>query len=83
MSGEPKMYNSDDIGTRLKHMVDLHDMWSTAYAYLTTDGWHSDLEKSRANELRCALDLLNHHMQAEYGETYYARAINNLPKDIT
>jgi hypothetical protein len=83
--GEPtggfKVLHADDVGTRLQHMMDLQDQWSTAYGILTRPGYHSALEESRAKQLETALDLLQHHMEAEYNGTQYAVTINDLPKD--
>jgi hypothetical protein len=80
MLGEPlyhKLLNANDVGTRLEHMMQLQDLWSTAYSILTRPNiWHSDLEIERAMHLQIALDLLQHHMEAEYNETQYARIIN-------
>ena len=85
MIGEPtggfKVLNADDVGTRLQHMMDLQEQWSTAYGILTRPGYHSKLEEDRAKALETALDLLQHHMEAEYNGTPYARAINDLPKN--
>ena len=84
MLGEPtyrKVLHGDDVGTRLSHMVELYDLWNTAYGILTRpDLFHTDLEKARAVTLELALDLLSHHIESEYNLTNYARTINDLPK---
>lgn len=84
MFGEPtyrKVLHGDDVGTRLSHMVELHDLWNTAYGILTRPNiWHSPLEELRAKEIGMALDLLMHHMSAEYNETFNAKEINDLPQ---
>lgn len=81
MLGEPtfrKVLHGDDMGTRLEHMMQLQDLWSTAYAILTRpDLFHTELEKARAVQLEIALDLLQHHMEAEYNLVSYAKAIND------
>lgn len=62
-------YKADDIGTRLQHMVELHELWNVAHEICTRPGlWHSPLEEMRAKELNSALTLLQHHMTAEYKE---------------
>jgi len=85
MLGEPtgdyKVLKADDVGTRLTHMMELQDVWSTCYAILTRGGYHSELEQVRAAQLDVALDLLQHHLEAEYSGTSYAKIINDLPKD--
>ena len=83
MIGEPtyrKVLHGDDVGTRLSHMVELHDLWNTAYCILTRPGYHSPLEEERAKQLSIALDLLMHHLSAEYNETFNAREINDISK---
>jgi hypothetical protein len=81
MLGEPlyhKALNSNDMGTRLQHMMDLQDLWSTAYSILTRPNtYHTPLEESRAKALEIALDLLQHHMESEYNEVQYAKEIND------
>lgn len=84
MIGEPtyrKVLHGDDVGTRLQHMMDLQDMWSTVFGILTrTDIFHTEFEVHRAKEIETALDLLQHHMEAEYNLTQYAKEINDLPQ---
>jgi hypothetical protein len=76
-----KTYSMEDVGTRMQHMMDLQDLWSFAYAVLTTPNiWHSERENVQAMELAVGIDLLNYHLQAEYKDTPYARVINGLPK---
>jgi hypothetical protein len=85
MLGEPafrKALHGDDVGTRLQHMMDLQDVWSVVYGILTTDHFHTELEKERAGQLKIALDLLQHHMEAEFNTTNYAKVINEgMPKE--
>jgi hypothetical protein len=85
MLGEPtgefsKVLHAEDVGNRLEHMVQLHDLWNTAYGILTRPGYHSPLEEERAKQLSVALDLLMHHMSSEYNETFTAKEINDLPQ---
>ena len=86
MLGEPsreyrKVLHADDVGTRIEHMMQLQELWSTAYGILTRPSlFHTDLEKARAVQLEIALDLLQHHLEAEYNLVQYAKEINDLPK---
>jgi len=79
-----RIISMDDVGTRMEHMADLHDLWSFAYGQLTTDRYHTGDEDHQAGELNIAIDLLVHHMQSEFKPTTYAQVINNLkkPSDI-
>lgn len=73
----------DDVGTRLEHLMQLQEVWSTAFELLTVRGWHSMQEQQQAKELETALRLLSNHMQNDYSELGLARTINDLPKDAT
>ena len=83
MLGEPssgfKVLHAEDVGTRITHMMELQNTWSTCLGILTRPGYHSPLEEIRAKELETALDLLQHHLTADYNETSYARSINEIP----
>ena len=87
MIGEPtyrKVLHGDDVGTRLSHMMELQDLWSTAVGILTRpDLYHTSLEEERAKNISIALDLLQHHLEAEYNLISYAKEINNVPKPNT
>lgn len=80
MLGEPtyrKVLHGDDVGTRLSHMMDLQGLWSDVYGILIRPNlFHTEFEQIRAAQLEIALDLLQHHMEAEYNLTSYAKVIN-------
>ena len=82
MIGEPSKFSklhSDDVGTRLQHIMQLQEVWSDVYGILTRpDLFHTELEKERAGQLEIALALLQHHMEAEYNPTSTAKEINEL-----
>jgi hypothetical protein len=84
MIGEPtggfKVLHAEDVGTRITHMMELQNTWSTCLGILTCPGYHSPLEEIRAKELETALDLLQHHLEAEYNMVKYAEVINALPQ---
>lgn len=80
---EPKRLSMKDVGKRLDHLNELHNIWSFALGQLTDmnarDG--NVFRENQAKELQIALDLLTFHMQNDYSPTTYAQVINNLPKD--
>ena len=84
MLGEPtyrKVLHSDDVGTRLQHMMDLQMLWSDVYGILTRPNlFHTELEQVRALQLEIALNLLQNSLEAEYNLVQYAKEINELPK---
>ena len=83
--GEPssrRVLNGDDVGTRVQHLMQLQDYWSTCYSLLTTTNvFHTEFEKARAVSLEIALSLLEHYIEVGYDDVNYARLINALPKD--
>lgn len=79
---EIKTYGMEDIGKRIEHLSDLHDLWSGALAYLTAGTYHSAREKEQTKELETALNLLENHMMNGFNVTEYAKDINRgLPKE--
>lgn len=75
-----KVYSGDDVGSRMLHMMELQDIWSTCYGVLTSPGWHSAQEKEQAKQIQTALNMLQNFMQVDYKDSTYAKIINNLPK---
>lgn len=78
---ERKRVSMADVGTRLSHLMELQELWSTGLQILTTGTYHTDEEDNQAKELEIALRLLAFHMMNDYNATPYAQEINNLPKD--
>jgi hypothetical protein len=85
MLGEPssrRILSGEDVGTRLEHLMQLQDYWSTCYGILTTPNtFHTSLEKARAVSLEIALDLLQHYIEAGHDTVSLAKEINKLPKN--
>jgi hypothetical protein len=56
-----KQRMADDVGTRLQHLMDLQEAWSSAYAILTRPhSWHSPQEELIAEKLRLLWTFLQH-----------------------
>lgn len=77
-----KPFSMDDVGTRLEHLMELHDLWNTMFGILTADRWHTAVEIAQAEELEIAIKLLDKHMLFGYSNRKYAQEINSLPKSI-
>lgn len=72
----------DDVGTRMEHLMDLHNIWSFGLSLLEKPGWfYTALENDHALLLRAALKMLEYRLEEEYSPTPYAKTINSLPKD--
>ena len=77
-----KALSHGDVGTRIEHLMELQDFWSTAYSIMTAKNtWPSTIEIERAKQLQTALDLLQNVLEKEYNFTIYAIEINDLPKN--
>jgi len=76
----------DHQGTRMEHMMDLHELWSEGLRIANTDPV-SPRDKECIAELGPALKLLEFYMQSGWDDyPTYGRAINSLPRkaeDIT
>lgn len=70
----------NDVGTRMQHLMELQDIWSTGLEYMQRGHYLTVGEKSRIAELENALKLLGHHMRSEYSDITYAREINSTCK---
>jgi len=76
-----KIYSMNDVGRRIDFLMDLHELWSTGLAIVTSINVpHNAMEVERAKELEHALRLLSYHLQNDYDQTPYAVEINELPK---
>lgn len=76
-----RLYGMQDVGKRIDHMMELHDLWSGVLGLLTAPGWHNPEEEKQAHELEIALKLLTYHMQNDFCIIDYAKVINELPKN--
>ncbi len=74
-----KTYSMSDEGTRLSHLMDLHDLWSAALQILMSRERKD--ENTEIAILEYALKLLNVHIMHDYVLTPYAEEIDKLPKD--
>jgi hypothetical protein len=75
-----KLLSMDDVGTRLEHFSDLHELWSFALGILMGERYPTEPQLEQILELELALKLLELQMLTGYSATTYAQTINNLPK---
>ena len=73
-------YKMSDIGSRMEHLADLHELWQFALGIETAGKYQSEPSMERAARLEGAIQLLTAHMLNDYDPTTYAQVINNLPK---
>ncbi len=69
----------DDIGSRMHHLTDLYDLWTTGLDVIERFDKHHPFYEARKKELESALRLLNYHMQKDYSENLYRQAVDTLP----
>jgi hypothetical protein len=76
-----RTYGMEDVGSRLSHLMDLHDLWSAAYQILIGGTYHPENEELETEMLEHALALLNNHIMHDYRPEVYEKTIDQLPKD--
>lgn len=71
----------DDVGTRLDHITHLRDNWQGALDSLTKrhDSFKTVSERELIIKLQHAIELIEHHMTADFTPWTYGREINGLP----
>jgi hypothetical protein len=70
-----------DYGTRLEHLLDLHELWMNGIEILSRGTYQTEFEKEMIEELRIASTLLARHMTKDYNQSTYAKEINRLGTD--
>lgn len=75
-----KTGSMDDVGSRLKFLSELYELWQTGIDIL--DRYDKDAAHyfEKRAELVHARDMLFHHMHKDYHTGVDASAINTLPK---
>lgn len=63
---ELKKYSMDDVGTRMEHLSDLQELWSSGVDIMMRGTYHSEREKEQLAKLEAAVHLLENHMMKDY-----------------
>jgi hypothetical protein len=73
-------YNLNDLGTRIQHLSDLHELWSSGLEIMLRGTYHSEPELELIKELEICLKHLTNHMAKDYGieQVKYAKIINEI-----
>lgn len=79
-----KTGSMDDVGTRLKFLTELYELWQTGIDILDRYDRHKPNYEEERIKLMNARDMLYFHMTKDYKESIDAVHINTLPraKDI-
>jgi hypothetical protein len=72
-------FKMDDVQTREKTLMELHELWSTGLR-LSLQGYQTALDTERAKKLETALEMLEHQLTYGYQDFGYGRVINELPE---
>ena len=75
-----KTGSMDDVGTRIKFLTELYDLWETGLDILERFDKYTPGSGERKRELQNALKLLGFHMTKDYNEEEYKKVIALLPK---
>ena len=68
INGTIRTGSMDDIGTRLKFLTELYDLWTTGLDIIERYDKHSPFYEEKKTELEHALKLLYWHMSKDYKE---------------
>src|ERR1700688_3044697 len=69
----------DDVGTRMQHLTELYDLWSTGLDVITRFDRHAPFYAEKKKELENALKLLMFHMQKDYKDKSIREEVDLLP----
>ncbi len=69
----------DDIGTRMKHLTDLYELWAVGLDVIERFDKHSPYYGEKKRELESAMKLLLFHVQKDYNEQSLKKEIELLP----
>ncbi len=71
----------DDVGTRLKFLSELYELWQTGIDILDRYDRDTPFYAEKRRELECAVKLLGYHMEKDYGvqEQIDRKIIDSLP----
>lgn len=79
MADEARML-MEDVGTRLRHLCDLRDLWAEMLEILQrrNSNYSTKEDKEKIVKLENALELIHFHMQKDYNDFEYRREINTI-----
>ena len=71
----------DDVGTRIKHMADLYELWQSGIDILDRYDKDTPFYREKRLELEHAIKLLGFYMERDYGiqEQIDRKLIDSLP----
>lgn len=74
-------YKPGDVGTRMEHLMDLQEMWSSGLAAMLSSesSHHSEVGQKIVKKIEGALDLLEGYLRGVKDVDYYCKLIDNLP----
>lgn len=68
----------DDIGTRMKFLLELYDLWLTGADIIERYDKHLPMYQEKMIELQHALKLLRYHLERDYSDRAYRKEIDEL-----
>jgi len=76
-----KTGSMEDVGTRFQFLTDLYDVWKAGLDILERYDKHTPGYEDKKRELEISLRMLGYHLEKDYKEDEYKKAIDLLPKD--
>ena len=74
-----KTGSMQDVGTRFQFLAELYDLWESGLDILDRYDKHTPGYEDKSKELQTALRLLGYHLEKDYNEGEYKKAIDLLP----
>jgi hypothetical protein len=71
-----KCGSMDDLGTRMKFLTELYDLWLTGLDICDRYDRHTPFYHERRTELEHALKLLRFHLEKDYSDKAYRKEID-------
>ena len=80
INGTIRTGSMDDLGTRMKFLTELYELWLVGVDICERYDRHSPFFNEKRTELEHALKLLRFHMEKDYSNRAYKEVIDTLPK---
>jgi hypothetical protein len=76
ISNTLKTGSMEDVGTRMQHLLDLYNLWGEGLEICVRFDKNSPMYEEKTQELKHALKLLGYHLEKDYHEEEYKKAID-------
>jgi hypothetical protein len=78
VGGTLKIVSMNDVGTRMQHLADLHELWTDGVGILSQSAYKTEFNDNLVEELHICIKHLENHMTKDYIQSDYAAEINKI-----